>query len=174
MIVNRRLVRLEDCCFISKGKKATASENGRYLVYGAGANEIKRSDSSNAEAGSIRLTIKGTVGEVYYHTEDFWAEDSCLILVPKEGLRSMYLYHWLKANQAHIKSLDNGLMMPSLNVERFKTLSFELPDIDYQDFVCQILEKMSLDIHYLQTQSDMVEKRSQFFNNRLMDFSEGG
>lgn len=151
--------RLDEVCQIVKGKRAKAVEGGQYKVFGAGAEPTKQTDKCNAHRYSIRVTAKGTIGKIYLHNEDFWAEEAALILIPREGLRVMYLYHWLKANEKVIESMKIGDVMAKLDLERFKAMPFELPELAYQDFVCAVLHEMGAEIAELILESDLQNQR---------------
>ena len=64
--------KLLDVCELVAGSRANKSETGIFPIYSAGVNPIGMSDEANCPAGSIRLTKKGTIGNVYLHDEPFW------------------------------------------------------------------------------------------------------
>lgn len=151
--------RLDEVCEIVRGKRAVAIEGGAIPVFGAGERPTKYTDKANAGAGSIRVTAKATLGNAYLHSEDFWAEDACIIIRPKEGITLLYLYHWLKKNQPILQTLKQGDTIPRIDLERFKALSIEVPSLDYQEEVCHFLYRMGLGIVELIKQGNLEEKR---------------
>lgn len=143
--------KLGEVVTIQRGKRRVAVEDGKYLCFGAGSKPTKRTDKTNTPNRCIRVTAKATLGEVYLHSDPFWAEDSAIILTPKEGLSEMYLFHWLKKNQKAIASLPDGSLIPMIDLERFRNLPFELPSIEYQQELAVFLEVLADDILRLQT-----------------------
>ncbi|HEM3170562.1 restriction endonuclease subunit S [Streptococcus suis] len=148
--------KLLEVCELVAGARATKSETGIFPIYGAGANSIGTSDSSNCPAGSIRLTRKGTIGNVYLHDKPFWAEADCFIVEPKEVIDKMYLFHWLLMKQKELGSCAEGTIMPGLSLHRLSHLEIEVPNMEYQKQAVVLLEKI-LDMSEWFIQSIPVE-----------------
>lgn len=148
--------KLLEVCELVAGARATKSETGIFPIYGAGVGPTGRSDCSNYPAGSIRLTRKGTVGNVYLHVEPFWAEDACFIVEPKEVIDKMYLFHWLLMKQQELAACAEGTTIPGLSLHRLSRLEIEVPDMEYQKQAVVLLEKI-LDVSEWFIQSIPVE-----------------
>lgn len=164
-----KTLKLSEVCSIQRGKRAVAVEAGKVPVYGAGSKPTKMTDKVNTLAPCIRVTAKATVGNIYLHSQDFWAEADCIILIPKDGLSLTYLYHWLKKNQSIIASLRKGSTMPGLDLDKFARLPFELPPMEYQKRVNKILQDMELEIRNLQRQAELNELRSNYVKGGILD-----
>ena len=134
--------KLLEVCELMAGSRANKSETGIFPIYSAGVNPTGTSDNSNCPAGSIRLTRKGTVGNVYLHDEPFWAEACCFIVKPKEMIDKMYLFHWLHMKQKELAACSEGTIMPGLSLHRLSKLEIEIPDVEYQKQVVALLEEI--------------------------------
>lgn len=157
--------KLLEVCELVAGAQATKSETGIFPIYGAGVNPTGMSDSSNCPAGSIRLTRKGTVGNVYLHVEPFWAEDACFIVEPKEVIDKMYLFHWLLMKQKELAACAEGTIMPGLSLHRLSHLEIEVPDMEYQKQAVALLEEI-LDrsewfIQSIPVEIDLLQRKTQ-------------
>ncbi|HFI0342903.1 TPA: restriction endonuclease subunit S [Streptococcus suis] len=134
--------KLLEICELVAGGRATKSETGIFPIYGAGVNPTGMSDESNCPAGSIRLTRKGTIGNVYLHAEPFFAEAACFIVEPKEMIDKMYLFHWLLMKQKELAACAEGTIMPGLSLHRMSRLEIEVPDMEYQKQAVVLLEEI--------------------------------
>lgn len=134
--------KLLDVCELVAGGRATKSEKGNFPIYGAGANPTGMSCEANCPAGSIRLTRKGTIGNVYLHDRPFWAEDACFIVEHKEMINKMYLFHWLLMKRKELAACAEGTIMPGLSIHRLQHLEIEVPDMEYQCQAVALLEEI--------------------------------
>ncbi|MGT2926898.1 restriction endonuclease subunit S [Streptococcus cuniculipharyngis] len=159
--VSFQVMKLDEVCEIVRGQRAVSVEGGKVPVYGAGKKPTKFTDRANTQAGSIRVTSKATLGNVYLHSEPFWAEETCLVIKAKEDIiLSMYLYHWLKSNRVLIQTLKRGETIPSLDLEKFRALPIEIPSLAYQYEVCFFLGQLAVEVADLILQADLERKRA--------------
>lgn len=134
--------KLLDVCELVAGSRANKSETGIFPIYSAGVNLIGMSDEANCPAGSIRLTKKGTIGNIYLHDEPFWAEADCFVIEPKEVIDKVYLFHWLLMKQKELAACSEGTIMPGLSLHRLSKLEIEVPDMEYQKQAVALLEEV--------------------------------
>ncbi|HGK7344220.1 TPA: restriction endonuclease subunit S [Streptococcus suis] len=134
--------KLLEVCELVAGGRSVKSETGCFPIYGAGTRPTGMSDEANCPAGSIRLTRKGTIGNVYLHAEPFFAEDTCFIVEPKEMIDKMYLFHWLLMKQKELAACSEGTIMPGLSLHRLSRLEIEVPDMEYQKQAVSLLEEI--------------------------------
>ncbi|HFI0122438.1 TPA: restriction endonuclease subunit S [Streptococcus suis] len=157
--------KLLEVCELVAGGQATKSETGIFPIYGAGANPTGMSDEANCPAGSIRLTRKGTIGNVYLHDEPFWAEDACFIVEPKEMIDKMYLFHWLLMKQKELAACAEGTIMPGLSLHRLSRLEIEVPDMEYQKqavaLLGGILDRSEWFIQSIPVEIGLLQRKSQ-------------
>lgn len=164
-------MKLSEVVTMQRGKRTTGVDGGGVECYGAGRNPTKKTDRANAFAPCIRLTIKGTIGECYLHTVDFWAEGACLILTPKEDLRLAYLFHFLKLNQATLKSFAVGEILPKMDLDRLNKLEIDVPDLDYQDYVCDFLANMQEEIiQAILNHKKVAKLQKKGMGNKILEF----
>ena len=158
--------KLLEVCELVTGSRANKSETGIFPIYGAGVNPIGTSDEANCPAGSIRLTKKGTIGNVYLHGEPFWAEADCFVVEPKEMVDKMYLFHWLLMKQKELAACSEGTIMPGLSLHRLNQLDIEIPDMEYQKQAVTLLEEV-LDtsewfIQSIPAEIDLLRRKSRW------------
>ncbi|MDG4528015.1 restriction endonuclease subunit S [Streptococcus suis] len=165
--------KLLEVCELVAGSRATKSETGIFPVYGAGVNPKGMSDRSNCPAGSIRLTRKGTIGNVYLHAESFWAEADCFIVEPKEVIDKVYLFHWLLMKQKELAACAEGTIMPGLGLHRLSQLEIEVPDMEYQKqavaLLEEILDKSEWFIQSIPAEIDLLQSKSQGYFEEYMN-----
>lgn len=159
--------KLLEVCELVAGSRANKSETGIFPIYSAGVNPIGTSDEANCPAGSIRLTKKGTIGNVYLHGEPFFAEADCFIVEPKDMVDKMYLFHWLLMKQKELVACSEGTIMPGLSLHRLSKLDIEVPDMEYQKQVVALLEEI-LDtsewfIQSIPVEIALLQRKSQGF-----------
>lgn len=159
--------KLLEVCELVAGSRANKSETGIFQIYSAGVNPIGTSDEANCPAGSIRLTKKGTIGNVYLHGEPFFAEADCFIVEPKDMVDKMYLFHWLLMKQKELVACSEGTIMPGLSLHRLSKLDIEVPDMEYQKQVVALLEEI-LDtsewfIQSIPVEIALLQRKSQGF-----------
>lgn len=159
--------KLLEVCELVAGSRANKSETGIFPIYSAGVNPIGTSDEANCPAGSIRLTKKGTIGNVYLHGEPFFAEAGCYIVEPKDMVDKMYLFHWLLMKQKELVACSEGTIMPGLSLHRLSKLDIEVPDMEYQKQVVALLEEI-LDtsewfIQSIPVEIALLQRKSQGF-----------
>ena len=134
--------KLLEVCELVAGSQANKSETGIFPIYSAGVNPIGMSDEANCPAGSIRMTKKGTIGNVYLHGEPFWAEANCFIVEPKDMVDKVYLFHWLHMKQKELAACSEGTIIPGLSLHRLSKLEIEVPDMEYQKQAVALLEEV--------------------------------
>lgn len=159
--------KLLEVCELVAGSRANKSETGIFPIYSAGVHPIGTSDEANCPAGSIRLTKKGTIGNVYLHGEPFFAEAGCYIVEPKDMVDKMYLFHWLLMKQKELVACSEGTIMPGLSLHRLSKLDIEVPDMEYQKQVVALLEEI-LDtsewfIQSIPVEIALLQRKSQGF-----------
>ncbi|WP_422804235.1 restriction endonuclease subunit S [Streptococcus sp. FT1-55] len=165
--------KLLEVCGLVAGIRANKSETGIFPIYSAGVNPIGMSDEANCPAGSIRLTKKGTIGNVYLHGEPFWAEAGCFIVEPKDMVDKVYLFHWLLMKQKELAACSEGTIMPGLSLHRLSKLEIEVPDVEYQKQVVALLEEI-LDrsewfIQSIPVEIGLLQRKSQGYFEEYMN-----
>lgn len=165
--------RLLEVCDLVAGSRGKRSDTGYIPIYGAGVSPTGMSQEANCPAGSIRMTRKGTVGNIYHHEEAFWAEDACYIVEPKPMIDKMYLFHWLLMKQSEIQSFKDGTIIPSLSLHRLGMMEIEVPDMEYQKKAVIVLddlvERSGWFIASIPTEIDLTEKKSEWYFQDFLD-----
>lgn len=138
---------LLEVCDLIPGKRGKVSK-GAYYIYGAGKNTKGTTDKFNCERDTIRLTRKGTVGAVYFHRDPFWMDDDSFRIEPKEMIDKRYLFHWLLMKREEIERCADGDNQPGLSIVRLSKITIEVPDMEYQLKVVELLDEMSADLEF--------------------------
>lgn len=162
--------KLGEVCHFITGQRRKSSD-GTFLAYGAGEKATAKTNKTNCPEETIRLTRKGTVGAVYWHTEPFWMEEASYCVDPKEMINKRYLYHWLAMKSSEIVHLAVGDILPSLPLTSLCNLEIEVPDMDYQLWCVNILERMLDDKDwYITNIHEEIRLNSQLENGYLEKF----
>ena len=99
--------------------------------------------------GDIVITTRGTVGNVAYYSEtipytDMRINSGMLIVRCYEGVDSKYLYYVLRGSifQRQIEMMRTGTAQPQLPKSHFLRMKVNLPDLDVQKKIADILGKI--------------------------------
>lgn len=125
MPVTGDLMTLGDVADFTKGKR-TAKTNGVVPIISSGAKPVGYTDTPSHPAGTITISFKGSIGNVYRHDEPIWA-DNCVVVTPKSCIDADYLYYCLKASENQLKQMHNGGLIPNLDIAKVKKTPFFLP-----------------------------------------------
>ena len=116
---------LDDVATFTLGKRATKTD-GAVPIISSGAKPVGYTDAPSHPAGTITISRKGSVGNIYRWDEPIWADD-CFVITPKEGVNVDFLFYSLKVCEKAFKNIHDGGVVPRLDIERLKKLPYFLP-----------------------------------------------
>lgn len=131
------MTRLGDVCAIRYGKDHKKLSDGSIPAYGSGG-IIRYVDTAICEKPSVLIPRKGTLGNLFYTDKPFWTVDTLFWTnIDQTKIVPKYLYYQLK--QKDLASYNVGTAVPSLTVEILNEIDFEVPSIDKQKRIVEVL-----------------------------------
>lgn len=173
-------IKLSDICTSFSGsfvKKTSQSDSFSYPVYNGGANPTGYFGQFNAEANSIAISARGSMGFVNWVKQRFWAGNSCHVLTVKsDSVNSEYLYHYLKVHESDLINLGRLGSIPALNLEPLMNFEVKIPSLDHQ---LRILERMSnlnklskLLVERIEEELNARKKQYEYYLDKLLTFKK--
>ena len=129
--------KLSDLCVIKYGKDHKRLNKGPIPVYGSGG-VIRYVDRALSDKPSVLIPRKGTLSNLFYIDKPFWTVDTLFWTeIDSSKVIPKYLYYLLSIR--NLASLNVGTAVPSLTAEILNEVSLELPDLDNQAAIVDIL-----------------------------------
>ncbi len=136
-----------------KGLSEKQRDGGKYPVYGSNGIVGKHSKFL-IEGPGIIIGRKGSIGEVNYSKENFWAIDTTYYVKPLKKMDLAYLYYLLKFYNL---KLNSSTAIPGLNrndVYRINFIDAPLPLQQKFAFIVKQVEKMKEQINKTKQNSE--------------------
>lgn len=131
------MTRLGDVCAIRYGKDHKKLSDGSVPTYGSGG-IMRYVDTAICEQPSVLIPRKGTLGNLFYTDEPFWTVDTLFWTdIDQTKIVPKYLYYQLK--QKDLASYNVGTAVPSLTVEVLNEIDLDVPSIDKQRRIVEVL-----------------------------------
>lgn len=131
------MTRLGDVCAIRYGKDHKKLSGGSVPTYGSGG-IMRYVDTAICEQPSVLIPRKGTLGNLFYTDEPFWTVDTLFWTdIDQTKIVPKYLYYQLK--QKDLASYNVGTAVPSLTVEVLNEIDLDVPSIDKQRRIVEVL-----------------------------------
>ena len=92
-------------------------------------------------AGTITISFRGSVGNVYRHDMPIWA-DGCIVVTPKACIDADYLYYCLQVLENQLKQMHNGGLIPDLDIAKVKKTPFFFPVMTDQLLLAGIVSEL--------------------------------
>jgi type I restriction enzyme, S subunit len=138
-------------------------KTGKIPVYGSGGIGGFH-DKSLVSGPGIIVGRKGTVGSVYWETEDFFPIDTVYYVVPNEKEITMrFSYYLLK--YLPLNSLNTDAAVPGLNRNNALRLKIKLPKLEAQNQITEILSAYDDLIENNRRRIRLLEKSAQLLYN---------
>ena len=162
----------------SKPKEILDAEEYEYI--NAGTTNSGYSSEFNMDGDKVTTPSRGAggIGFVGYQKKDFWLGPLCYAIWSKDEkiLINKYLYYELSSKKDEILKRKNTGGVPSLNGCDLKTIPINIPTIDEQIRIVNILdkfEKICEDYNEgLPDEIDARNKQYEFYRNVLLTFKE--
>lgn len=96
-------------------------------------------DTAYAKAPGVVLGRKGTIGTVFYITNDYWPHDTSLWVRDFHGNDPRFVYYFFKSIASDLAALDVGTANPALNRNHVHPIVIQWPEISEQRAIARIL-----------------------------------
>lgn len=136
-------VKLGDYVNIKTGKlnANVSNENGKYPFFTCGK-EILSIDSYSFDEECVLLAGNGDFSTKYYNGK-FDAYQRTYIITPKDNyVNCKYIYYVVTSKIDELKSLGQGSVIKYLKLNQIKNIEFNLPSIEEQERIVQILDQV--------------------------------
>ena len=145
------------------------------VVSSSGVNSFH--DTYKVEAPGVVIGRKGTLGTVFYLSENFWPHDTTLWVKDFKGNYPRFIYYFIKTVEVSIH--DVGSSNPTLNRNHVHLLPCKLPPIHEQKAIAEVLSSLDDKIDLLHRQNKTLEQmaetlfRQWFVEEAEDDWEEG-
>lgn len=154
-------------------------EGAPFPFINAGTGESGRALQVNTAGGAITIPSRGqgSVGVVGYQTEPFWCGPLCYRVVSSNhGLRTRFLYFYLKSIQTSIRGLQQAGGTPALNKKELVQVKVPLPAPKEQDEIVSVLDNFDslINDRLAGIPAELAARRKQYehYRDRLLSFEE--
>lgn len=164
---------LGSICKIVKGEQLNKNvllSDGDYYVLNGGVNPSGYSEKWNTVENTISISEGGsTCGFVTYNSEKFWSGGHNYTLQSiQPHINKMYLYYFLKSNEASVMRLRVGSGLPNIqkgSLEHFKVF---YPSFEIQLRIAQFLTSMEKEIKLLQKELEQEKQKKKALMQLLL------
>lgn len=151
-----------------------------YEYINAGTTNSGYVKNTNRRSNAVTTPSRGQggIGFVGYQENDFWLGPLCYAIYPKdeEVLNSKYLYYELMSKKDEILKRKNTGGVPSLNGCDLKTIPINVPNIEEQNKIVNILDKFYKICNDLKeglpAEIEKRQKQYEYYRDKLLSFKE--
>lgn len=163
---NNKVVKLGDIAKIKYGKDHKKLMDGLIPVYGTGG-LMRFVDKYIYDRKSVLIPRKGSLGNIYFMDKPFWTVDTLFYTeIDEDKVLPEFLYYNLKTND--LSSMNVGSAVPSLTVKVLNAIEIELPSLEEQKIIVNILKSIDDKIQLnKQINHHLVEQAKSIYNNIL-------
>ena len=123
-----------------RNQRQVENENGKYPIYGSGG-VMGRADDFICDAGTVIIGRKGNINNPIFVNEPFWNVDTAFGLVAhRDMLLPKYLFYFCV--YFDFERLNTTVTIPSLTKANLLQVDIDVPDIDKQRHVVNVLDKI--------------------------------
>lgn len=136
-------MKFADVLEIKNGRNQRQVENpdGRYPIYGSGG-VMGRADDYICEAETVVIGRKGSINNPIFVNEPFWNVDTAFGLIAKRDvLLPKYLYYFCV--NFDFEKLNTTVTIPSLTKANLLQIEIDLPTLEEQKKVVDVLDKVT-------------------------------
>ena len=170
---------------IQRGDRITKkdiTDDGEYPVMSGGVNSMGRYRMNNRNANTITISSYGAAGFVNFLKEEFWANDVCLSVFPKDVVDNKYLYYALKAQQQYIFDNTTKAIPNHIPTRFLEELMIPVPPLVIQKEIVGVLDSFTELEAKLEAElgAELEARRKQYehYRDQLLSFenlsAEGG
>ena len=134
---------LSDLITVKYGKGHKKLADGDYPVYGSGG-IMRYAERPLYDKESVLIPGKGTLNNVMYVNEPFWAVDTMFYTEMKFPDLAKFVFHFVKSKD--LASLNAGSAVPSMTTDILNAMELSIPDMDtlrrFEDIVAPMYKTM--------------------------------
>ncbi len=167
--------RLEEVADIQRGQRVTKAElieSGQYPVISGGVTPMGYLDRWNRDANTITIAQYGTAGFVNWQEEQFWANDVCYSIFPKDAVDNRYLYYSLMNNQKLLYSLKTNAIPAHLPQSLLRQVKTPIPPLPVQEEIVRILDNFTELTAELTVELTARKKQYEYYREELLTFGD--
>ena len=152
-----------------KNQKQVQDEEGTIPIYGTGG-VMGYSTKSLYDSPSVLIGRKGTIGKVKFVSSPFWTIDTLFYTeVNTDIIYPKYLYYVMSL--LDLNQYNEGTTIPSLRTETLNRLKFNIPSIQTQRKILDILNPLDDKIELNNRINKNLEQQAQaIFKSWFIDF----
>lgn len=151
-----------------------------YEYINAGTTNSGYFNETNRKGNAVTTPSRGQggIGFVGYQEKDFWLGPLCYAIYPKDNnvLNPKYLYYELSSKRDEILKRKNTGGVPSLNGCDLKTIPINVPSIEDQNKIVDILDKFDKITNDIQeglpAEIAARQKQYEYYRDKLLTFKE--
>lgn len=161
-----------DALTLQRGFDITKKEQVSGRVPVVSSSGIKSFHShSKAKAPGVVLGRKGTLGTVFFLSEDFWPHDTTLWVNDFKGNNEQFVYYFFKSISNILQNLDVGTSNPALNRNHVHPIKMWLPSLSEQKRIADTLGSLDDKIELNRQMNSTLEGIAQaLFQSWFVDF----
>lgn len=159
-------MKFQDVLEIKNGKNQKKVENpdGKYPIYGSGG-VMGRADEYICDKNTVVIGRKGSINNPIYVTEPFWNVDTAFGLVANpQILMPKYLYYFCV--NFDFEKLNTTVTIPSLTKANLLQIDIQVPPLDKQHEIIEILESID---RLIENKNKQKEKIEQLVKSRFIE-----
>ena len=166
--------KLDEVCDIMTGGDTPAncikgqlcpSESHPYPVYSNGDEVYGYSPSCRIRKDAVTISSIGNVGSVFYRKADFTPIIRLKVVIPKESLKTKYLYYSL----LDYKFVGTNSSLSSMKAADIKKITIPIPSLSEQTRIVDILDTFTSSIENLKEQIAQRRKQYEYYRDQLLD-----
>ena len=132
---------------------------------------VENSSTKILPKGALILSARGTVGALAQLSKPMAFNQSCYGIVAKECTTNDFLYYLLKNIVHDLQAKGHGSVFNTITRDTFDTIEIELPPLDEQKRIAEILGSLDDKIELLQKQNKTLEDMAKaLFKSWFVDF----
>ena len=124
---------------------------------------------------SVLIPRKGSLNKVYYVDKPFWNVDTIFYTEINEKIILPKFLYYLLENK-HLEDLNTAGGVPSLTQQVLNKLVFNIPSIQEQQSIVNILDKFDELIgdisEGIPAEKELRKKQYEYYRNKLLSFEE--
>lgn len=164
--------KLFNVCNILRGSRLTKKElndDYKYTVYHGGLIPLGKYMNYNREGKQTMVINTGSVGEVVWSEDEFWASDGTYTIETPEYLKDKFIYYILKNQENFLKTQRREGGVPTLNIGSLENLEIPIPPIEIQEEIVNILDKFSQLEAELEAELELLIDKYQYYKDLIFD-----
>ena len=130
-------------------------------------------DTAQVTGPGVVLGRKGTLGSVYYISDDFWPHDTTLWVKDFHGNNQRFVYYFFLCRAKQLLSMDVGAANPTLNRNHVHPIEVEWPPLPEQKAIAHILGTLDGKIDLNRRMNETLEAMARaIFKSWFIDFDD--